>query len=124
MSDRGSNFVKALKNFFVIWCFAHRLNNVLKLCFFTAATKEDKRKAMDNMQLSDDSDEDFDSVIKSECVQDLPKKALYVLKVVFECKALVKYVKKVSLSLYFRVESIILSTFRPVSIRTLKMRMV
>ncbi|CAF3998528.1 unnamed protein product, partial [Rotaria sp. Silwood1] len=91
VSDRGSNFVKALTHFFVIWCFAHRLNNVLKLCFFTAATKEEKRKAMDNTQLSDDSDEDFDLVIKSDCVQDLPKKALYVLKVVFECKALVKY---------------------------------
>ena len=46
-----------------------------------------------------DSDKDFESVIKSECIQDLPKKALYVLKVIFECKVLVKYVKKVSLSL-------------------------
>jgi len=59
--------------------------------FFTAATKEDKRKTMNNMQLSDDSDEDIDSVVNSHCVQDLPKKALYVLKVVFECKASIKY---------------------------------
>ena len=106
MSDRGSNFVKALKDYFVIWCFAGRLNNVLKVCFFTTATREDKQKAMSNMQFLDDSDEDFESVIKSECVQDLPKKALYVLKVIFECKVLVKYVKKVSLSLYLRVENI------------------
>lgn len=62
---------------------------------------------MDNIQLSDDSDDDFDSVINSGCVQDLPKKALYVLKVVYECKALVKYVKKVSLSLHFPDISII-----------------
>ena len=55
--------------------------------FFTAARKEDKRKAMDNILSSDDSDEDFDSVVTSHFVQDLPKKALYVLKVVFECKA-------------------------------------
>ena len=75
--------------------------------FFTAARKEDKRKAMDNILSSDDSDEDFDSVVTSHFVQDLPKKALYVLKVVFECKALVKYVKKVSLSLHFPVISII-----------------
>ena len=46
------------------------------------------------MQFLDDSDEDFESVIKSECVQDLPKKAPYVLKVIFECKVLVKYVQK------------------------------
>ena len=66
--------------------------------------KGDKQKAISNMQFLDDSDEDFESVIKSECVQDLPKKVLYVLKVIFECKVLVKYVKKVSLSLYLRVE--------------------
>jgi hypothetical protein len=69
---------------------------------------------MDNIESSDDSDEDFDSVINSECVQDLPKKALYVLKVVFECKALVKYVKKVSLLFHFSVISNILNMFRPV----------
>ena len=62
---------------------------------------------MDSILSSDDSDEDFDSVVTSHFVQDLPKKALYVLKVVFECKALVKYVKKVSLSLHFPVISII-----------------
>ena len=62
---------------------------------------------MSDMQLLDNSDEDFESVIKSESVQDLSKKALYVLKVIFECKVLVKYVKKVSLSLYLRVEKII-----------------
>ena len=107
VSDRSSNFAKALKDYFVIWCFAHRLNNVLKVCFFTTATREDRQKAISNMQFLDDSDEDFESVIKSECVRDLPKKVLYVLKVIFECKVLVKYVKKVSLSLYFRVENII-----------------
>jgi hypothetical protein len=80
---------------------------VLRLCFYAAATKEDKRKAMDNIQLSDDSDEDFDSIVNTECIQDLPKKALYILKVMFECKALVKYVKKVSLSLHFPIISII-----------------
>ena len=99
MSDRGSNFVKALKDYFVIWCFAHRLHNVLKVCFFTATTREDKQKAISNVQFLDDSDEDFESVIKSECDQDLPKKVLYVLKVIFECKVLAKYVKRVSSSL-------------------------
>jgi hypothetical protein len=80
---------------------------VLKLCFFTAETKEDKQKVMDNIQLSDDSDDDFDSIINSGCVQDLPKKVLYVLKVIYECKALVKYVKKVRLSFHFLNISII-----------------
>ena len=50
---------------------------------------------------SDDSDEDDDPNIDPDCLQDLPKKALYVLKVILECKALVKYVKKVSSSLLY-----------------------
>ena len=78
---------------------------------------------MSDIQLLDDSDEDFESVIKSECVQDLPKKAPYILKVIFECKVLVKYVKKVSLSLYLRVENIIWTMFRLISTRNLRMQM-
>ena len=92
MSGRGSNFVKALKDYFVILCFAHQLNNVLKICFFTTATWEDKQKAMSDMQSLDDSDKDFESIIKSDCVQGQPKKVLCVLKVIVECKILVKYV--------------------------------
>jgi hypothetical protein len=99
VSDRGSNFVKALRQFSAVWCLAHRLNNVLKLCFFTTATKAEKTKAIEDEQSSDESDDEFGFLVTADCLTDLPKKALYVIRVVMECKALVKYVKKVRLFL-------------------------
>jgi hypothetical protein len=40
MSDRGSNFVKAFADFEPMFCFGHRLNNVLKVGFFQQAKKK------------------------------------------------------------------------------------
>jgi hypothetical protein len=34
MCDRGTNLVKALQNYETLFCFAHRINNVLKRGFF------------------------------------------------------------------------------------------
>jgi len=34
MCDRGSNFVKCFKYYDPLHCYAHRLNNVIKKCFF------------------------------------------------------------------------------------------
>ena len=42
VTDRGSNFIKALMNFRVILCVAHRLNNVLKKTFFQESSKKKK----------------------------------------------------------------------------------
>ncbi|CAF4052179.1 unnamed protein product, partial [Rotaria sordida] len=40
ISDRGSNFVKAFAIYNPIYCFGHRLNNILKICFFQQQKKE------------------------------------------------------------------------------------
>ncbi len=42
--DRGSNFVCAFKDFQPIFCFGHRLNNVLKISFFQNNKKKKKTK--------------------------------------------------------------------------------
>lgn len=43
MSDRGSNFQKAFKSFNPLFCFGHRLNNVLKRGFFQTQKKKKKK---------------------------------------------------------------------------------
>ncbi|CAF1331276.1 unnamed protein product [Rotaria sordida] len=40
VTDRGSNFVKGLDGFTVLFCTAHRLNNILKLTFYQNFSKE------------------------------------------------------------------------------------
>ncbi|CAF2915108.1 unnamed protein product [Rotaria sp. Silwood2] len=40
ISDRGSNFVKAFAIYNPIYCFGHRLNNILKICFFQQQKKK------------------------------------------------------------------------------------
>ena len=42
VSDRGSNFVSALRKFDVLYCVAHRLNNILKRTFFQGLKKKKK----------------------------------------------------------------------------------
>lgn len=47
--DRGSNLVKALEDYQVVNCFAHRLNNVLKRTFYSAGTQDKvERKRRNN----------------------------------------------------------------------------
>lgn len=54
VTDRGSNLVKALEDYEVVNCFAHRLNNILKRTFYSAGTAEKnekkKKKSIKNNQ--------------------------------------------------------------------------
>ncbi|CAF1471176.1 unnamed protein product [Adineta steineri] len=43
ITDRGANFLKAFAKYDLICCFGHRLNNVLKVCFFYQQTKKKKK---------------------------------------------------------------------------------
>ncbi|CAF3835637.1 unnamed protein product [Rotaria sp. Silwood1] len=51
VSDRGPNLVKALKPYRPIYCYAHRLNNILKRSFFQSQKKKNKNEEQ-NAQLS------------------------------------------------------------------------
>jgi hypothetical protein len=45
VSDRGSNFVKAFQDLDPLFCFGHRMNNVLKTSFFQHIKKKKKQPA-------------------------------------------------------------------------------
>ena len=73
VSDRGSNFVKALTNASPLFCYAHRLNNVLKRAFFqstkkraeSSSSRQQKVRAdMDSSSSSEDDDELLASIIR------------------------------------------------------------
>jgi len=111
VSDRGPNFVKALKDYSSYFCFAHRLNNILVLCFYQNETIKDQTKSS-----SDSTDEnvfsseelinccidggDIDEIVfvdlAKKKLKDIPNCAREVLKVLNACKDIVKYVKLVS----------------------------
>ncbi len=40
VTDRGANFIKAFRSNKVLLCVVHRMNNVLKRCFFQNPTKK------------------------------------------------------------------------------------
>lgn len=42
MSDRGSNLVKALREYDTLFCFLHRINNILKRAFFQSKNKQNR----------------------------------------------------------------------------------
>ncbi|CAF1516085.1 unnamed protein product [Adineta ricciae] len=44
VSDRGPNLVKALKPYHPIYCYAHRLNNLLKRSFFQSTQKQKQKE--------------------------------------------------------------------------------
>ena len=101
VSDRGANFLKALKRFQAYSCAAHRLNNIVKCCFYV----NEKNKKQDDLEENvfnnnDEVEEDIEALIDVTTLGDIPKKALHVLENIIECKKLVKYVKKVSFYLY------------------------
>ena len=52
VTDRGSNFVCALRQFKVLHCVAHRLNNVLKRAFYQQPKKKKREKATPNKTIS------------------------------------------------------------------------
>lgn len=111
VSDRGPNFVKALKNYSSYFCFAHRLNNILVLCFYQnesikAQTSSSSNTTDGNVLDSEDlfnlsaEIDGIDEVVfidlSKKKVADLPNCAREVLKVLNNCKDIVKYVKLVS----------------------------
>jgi hypothetical protein len=62
VSDRGSNIRKVLEEYEVVFCSAHRLNNILERLFFQSEKKKKKKK---NEQVNyevqeEDEDEDED----------------------------------------------------------------
>ncbi|CAF2939679.1 unnamed protein product [Rotaria sp. Silwood2] len=46
VTDRGSNFIKAFRLNKVLFCVAHRLNNILKRCFYQIPMKNKKNKSL------------------------------------------------------------------------------
>lgn len=119
MSDRGSNIIKALEGQDVLFCFGHRINNILQRSFYQIVLKQDK---LENVMLpitpskrpylqdSSDSecDSDNDAIFKKpspskypEAVTILAKlshKPKELLDVIAASKSLVKYVKLVCFS--------------------------
>ncbi|CAF4126158.1 unnamed protein product, partial [Rotaria magnacalcarata] len=112
---QGSNILKALKGQPLILCFAHRINNVLKRCFYETAqrrrnilasitpTKQAKRSTVSVESTSDESSSEDEVKTSSplkyvECntsLSDLPTKASELLDIITTSKQLVKYVKQV-----------------------------
>ena len=45
ISGRGANFVKAFAVYNPVYCFGHRLNNILKIFFFQQQTKDQSNEA-------------------------------------------------------------------------------
>jgi hypothetical protein len=111
VSDRGPNFVKALKNYSSYFCFVHRLNNILVLSFYQAEsikaqTSSSSDLTAGNVFSSEDLvngsilDGNIDEMIFVDIsktkIKDLPNCSREVLKVLTNCKDIVKYVKVVS----------------------------
>ncbi|CAF3334502.1 unnamed protein product [Rotaria socialis] len=120
-SDRGAYILKPLKVYPVIYCFAHRINNVLKLTFYQTAQNNKKRvliasstpakkqpKKLSHIcdSSSDSSSSEDDTIAPSPskhgeantALSDLPPKPEEVLKTITTNKKLVKCVKLAGLN--------------------------
>ncbi|CAF1207983.1 unnamed protein product [Adineta ricciae] len=104
VSDRGSNFVKALKPFRYFFCFAHRLNNILKRAFFHNILKKKKKTTTTSSNSSNETnaiileeesdnesgntDDEDEPCYSSATINEMSESALAVLKTISECKRL------------------------------------
>ena len=72
ITDRGSNFIKCFAKYEPIYCFGHRLNNVLKLCFFHHQKKKKKVHLTTNdiSVVSEPASTTADSVVRNEDLSD------------------------------------------------------
>ena len=102
VSDRGTNFLKALKRFQAYSCVAHRLNNIVKHCFFVNEKNKNQEDSMDSHfgYKDNEVEENIETLIDTTALNDVPRKALHILQNIIGCKKLVKYVKQVSFHLY------------------------
>ncbi len=135
VTDRGPNLVKALKPYRSIYCYGHRLNNVLKRSFFqtnkkkkknetagaqTSAVQPNKKGKYSDLSTSS-SEEDIEltlpvkkkkrtrvAAVTAQSVaidptkldfDDLDPTAKRVIETIINCKKLVKYVKKASITI-------------------------
>lgn len=103
----------------MIYCFAHRINNVLKLAFYQTAQKKERKvlkasttpakrqlrkyqMVCDSSSDSSSSEDDTTTPSPSKYVEantfmlDISSKAKEILTTIKTCKKLVKYVKLVS----------------------------
>jgi len=125
MSDRGSNIIKALEGHDLLFCFAHRINNVLQRSFYQIIPKSDREKPTTNtttpskrrLPIPNSSDEELDSDNDDICKKPSPSKhpqavVVYsklankpkeLLDMISACKSLVKYVKLVSVFTDFKI---------------------
>ena len=116
--DRGSNFIKALKDFSPLYCSAHRLNNVLKKCFFQSKNSRLSRISVTPSTITDvsestsSSDDDDEFIVLSTRMlkkkttvtngslqmefDRIPESAKDVIRTIDSSKKLVRYVKKVA----------------------------
>lgn len=107
VSDRGANFLKALKRFRAYSCAAHRLNNIVKRCFFVEEKNKSPEDVTDSEFTFEDNtmeEEDIEALIDVTTLNDIPKRALHVLQNIIECKKLVKYVKQVNFYIYIYLQ--------------------
>ncbi|CAM4847109.1 unnamed protein product, partial [Rotaria magnacalcarata] len=120
MSDRGSNIIKALEGHDVLFCFGHRINNVLQRAFYQTGPKQDKQAnnglavtpVKRRIDIQDISDEELDSDVEdiykrpspsrhheaTIILSKLPNEPKELLGVIVVSKSLVKYVKLTGLN--------------------------
>jgi hypothetical protein len=105
--------VKALKPYSPTYCVAHRLNNIIKKCFYQTNKKKSKsndgipNEILELLHSSDSEDDDDDDNgcgivaslfgydLSDTELMDIPSSAKNILKTISSCKVLVKFVKKV-----------------------------
>ena len=56
ISDRGTNFMKEFAAYAPVYCFGHRLNNILKICFFQQQNKDQSNETTTDNQFNADAD--------------------------------------------------------------------
>ncbi|CAF1159274.1 unnamed protein product [Didymodactylos carnosus] len=101
VSDRGSNFVKGFCDYKPIFCFAHRLNNILKKLFSKKDALISDATTTLTIEDSEESDEqqvDEDDNVSHNISSTIPTEGQKLLRLITECKRLVKFVKKAGLN--------------------------
>ncbi|CAF3867215.1 unnamed protein product [Rotaria sordida] len=106
VTDRGSNSIKAFRLNKVLFCVTHRLNNILKRCFYQYPTKTNTINLEPSSEIEDfteviredesddqeheDDDGDFDDNhdYKDLAINQLPNNVREILTTIKDCKSL------------------------------------